>query len=176
VVERLDPVVVHRIGGVDAVETPDQRARRDVRLGLLDLLPERVALLGLAVVGGEIGARLDAVQGLRDAIDLRQRLGREDRPFLHLDGDCDDGGGAEGLRELVLGVDEGVVGIEGALARVDAHHRSREGGAECARDRVDGRIEEEEGGEDQEDPDRPAIPGDEPGELEGLGFAGVELG
>ncbi len=69
-----------------------------------------------------------------------------------------------------------MVGIESALAGVHAHHWSGERVAETGRDRVDGWIQEEERGENQEGRDEGAIPDDEARELEGGGFADMVLG
>ena len=69
-----------------------------------------------------------------------------------------------------------MVGVESALAGVHAHHRSGERVAQTGRDRVDGWIQEEERGENQQGRDDGAVLDDEARELEGGGLADVVLG
>ncbi len=95
-------------------------------------------------------------------------LGREDVAVLDDDADRHQRRAAEDLRELVGGVDVGVIREEVARIGVDANDRARQRITDRGRDRVQDRVEPEQRREDQCQGHGEAIPRHPARELERL--------
>jgi hypothetical protein len=159
-------VVVDRVGGIGAVEQlPD--LLDGARFVFLEPLAQLFPRFGLAV-------EADPVELPGDLPDGGDDVRAEDRALFHRHRDGDERGASKGLRELVLGVDVGVVRKQVTCVGVDPNRRSRQAMAEGLEDRVQDRVEEEEAGEDQEHRHRKPVPRDESGEY--LGLARPALG
>ena len=165
--DRLDLVVVHGVGRIAMVELFQDLLARERAL-LLQLRSQLFAGLGLRVVAF-------AVERLGDARDLLQRLRGEDRSILHHDRDGDEGRCAEHARELVLGVDEGMPGIERPGRGIHAHDRAGQPVAGGRQGRIHDRVEEEQSLCDEPDGDQEAVPRDEARKAQGRGLADMVL-
>ncbi|MBW2315608.1 MAG: hypothetical protein JRH10_15635 [Deltaproteobacteria bacterium] len=132
-----DLVVVHRVGRVLPVEHLRDLGGLEILELLFEFFAPHFAGLGLAVVA-------DAIDRLGDRLDLLEPLGREDRAVAHDHGHGHERGASELLRELVLGVDERMVGPERAGLGVDADDRAGQVHTHAAQDRVGHGVKEEE--------------------------------
>jgi len=142
--DRADLVVVDRIGRVSKVEL------------LLDLfvleplfvefVPQRVTLLGVA-------RESLSVQRHRDLVNLGDRHRVENRPLFDDEGDGDGRGATKDSRELVLGADVRMVGPLGTRDGVDLYRGPGERHADRGQGRIENRVEEEPGRNDQQKSD-----------------------